>query len=83
MEAENPEYLKRCSKCFLKGLCLQCPSRAWSENGSFDSPVEYLCRNAHSEAYSLGLLRPGEKGWEIKDWRNRIKKLEEKIDGKN
>jgi len=79
-EAGNPDYLEKCSKCFLKGLCLQCPSRAWSENGTFDSPVEYLCRVAHREALDLGLLTGDEKGWEVTDWKDRIKKLEEKGD---
>ena len=78
VKATNPEYLKKCSKCFLKGLCLQCPSRAWSENGTFDSPVEYLCKVAHKEAQDLGLLKGDEKGWEVTDWKERIKKLEEK-----
>ncbi len=83
VKAANPEYLKRCSNCFLKGLCLQCPSRAWSENGTFDSPVEYLCNVAHKEAKDIGLLTGDEKGWEVTDWKERIKKLEEKGDDRD
>lgn len=83
IKATNPEYLNRCAKCFLKGLCLQCPSRSWSETGTFDTPVEYLCKVAHNEAYGLGLLKDGEKAWEVKDWKRRIDKIEEKSDGKN
>ncbi len=78
VKAVDPEYLGRCSLCFLRGLCLQCPSRSWSENGTFDTPVDYLCRRAHEKAVNLGLLKKNEKGWEIKDWKDRIKKMEEK-----
>ncbi len=75
MEAKNPEYLNKCAKCFLKGLCEQCPAKSWSEHGSLDQPVEHLCREAHIQAEYLGLIEKGEKGWEINDWEERIKKL--------
>lgn len=83
IEAKNREYLNRCAKCFLKGLCLQCPARSWSEHGNFDTPVEYLCQAAHAEAVHLGLLNNNEKGWEVVDWEERIKKMEDKINVKN
>lgn len=83
IRASNPEYLQRCSKCFLKGLCLQCPARSWSEHGNFDTPVEYLCQVAHAQAVYLGLLNNSEKGWEVTDWKERIKKMEDKINVKN
>ena len=67
IKASRPEYLERCARCFLKGLCEQCPARSWIENGVLDSPVEYFCDVAHALAGELGLLEPGEKGWEIAD----------------
>ena len=71
-KATNPAYLQRCAKCFLKGLCLQCPARSWMEHGTLDTPVEYLCEVAHCQAVYLGLLEKGEKSWEITNWRDRI-----------
>jgi radical SAM protein with 4Fe4S-binding SPASM domain len=71
----NPEYLKRCAKCFLKGFCEQCPARSWEEHGTLDTPVEYCCEVAHALARSLGLLKNEEKGWEIRDYRARIKEF--------
>jgi radical SAM protein with 4Fe4S-binding SPASM domain len=70
--ATNPDYLKRCARCFLKGLCEQCPARSWAEHGTLDTPVEYLCQVAHVQAQDLGLLRDGEYGWEVGNWRERI-----------
>lgn len=77
-KATNPEYLNRCAKCFLKGLCLQCPARSWMEYGTLDTPVEYLCDVAHHQAAYLGLIEPGEKAWEIANWRERINTFIEK-----
>jgi len=71
-KATNPAYLQRCAKCFLKGLCLQCPARSWMEHGTLDTPVEYLCEVAHCQAVFLGLLEKGEKSWEITNWQERI-----------
>ncbi|MCX5977517.1 MAG: hypothetical protein NTV33_12025 [Coprothermobacterota bacterium] len=71
-QAANPDYLRRCAHCFLKGLCEQCPGKSWMEHGSLDQPVEYLCAVAHAQAEYLGLLEVGEKGWEALDWRERI-----------
>lgn len=69
--AANPDYLARCARCFLHGLCEQCPAKSWSEHGVLDTPVEYLCQVAHAQARDLGLLAPGERAWEVKDWRER------------
>jgi radical SAM protein with 4Fe4S-binding SPASM domain len=71
-KAENPEYLRRCAVCFLKGLCEQCPAKSWMENGTLDTPVEYLCDVAHAQARYLGLVREYEKAWEVTDWRSRM-----------
>jgi hypothetical protein len=73
--AENPLYLKRCGRCFLKGLCEQCPAKSWAEDGSLDTPVEYLCEIAHAQARDLELLAEDERGWEVTDWRARIAKM--------
>jgi radical SAM protein with 4Fe4S-binding SPASM domain len=76
--ATNPDYLARCARCFLKGLCEQCPAKSWSEHGTLDTPVEYLCQVAHAQARDLGLLRDGEKAWEVSDWRNRTQRLRQR-----
>lgn len=65
MRAANPDYLKRCAVCFLKGLCEQCPAKSWEEHGTLDTPVEYLCEVAHLQAEYLGLLNKGEKSWTV------------------
>lgn len=64
IKAANPEYLERCARCFLKGLCDQCPGKSWMEHGTLDTPVEYLCEIAHTQARFLGLLNKNEKSWE-------------------
>jgi radical SAM protein with 4Fe4S-binding SPASM domain len=73
--ATNPEYLARCARCFLKGLCEQCPAKSWAEHGTLDTPVEYLCQVAHAQAHDLGLLRNGERAWEVRDGRSRVERL--------
>jgi radical SAM protein with 4Fe4S-binding SPASM domain len=75
MRATNPDYLARCARCFLKGLCEQCPAKSWTEHGTLDTPVEYLCQVAHAQARDLGLLRDGERAWEVPDWRSRTERL--------
>jgi radical SAM protein with 4Fe4S-binding SPASM domain len=70
--SENPDYLKYCANCFLKGLCEQCPAKSWMEHGTLDTPVTYHCEIAHVQAEFLGLLEENEKAWEIKDWKKRI-----------
>jgi radical SAM protein with 4Fe4S-binding SPASM domain len=69
LRAINPEYLRRCARCSLKGLCEQCPAKSWSEHGTLDTPVEYLCEVAHAQARHLGWLGEKERGWEAKDRR--------------
>ncbi len=74
MRAANPEYLRRCAVCFLKGLCEQCPAKSWEEHGTLDTPVEYLCQVAHAQARYLGLVLDGECSWEIQPevWKARL-----------
>jgi radical SAM protein with 4Fe4S-binding SPASM domain len=72
MKASNPEYLIRCARCFLKGLCEQCPAKSWGEHGTLDTPVEYHCQVAHAQARFLGLIEADEKSWEVSDWKTRI-----------
>ena len=73
MKAVNPDYLNRCAKCFLKGLCEQCPAKSYLESGTLDTPVEYYCEIAHAQARFLGLVKEGEMACEIKDWKERIR----------
>lgn len=70
--ATNPDYLQRCARCFLKGLCEQCPARSWQEHGDLDTPVDYLCAVAHAQVRDLGLLGVDERAWEVEDWRKRV-----------
>jgi radical SAM protein with 4Fe4S-binding SPASM domain len=70
--ASNPEYLRRCARCFLKGLCEQCPAKSWDEHQTLDTPVEYLCKVAHAQARWMGWLRANEYAWEVPDWKDRI-----------
>jgi len=76
LKATNPDYLARCARCFLKGLCEQCPAKSWAEHGTLDTPVEYLCRVAHAQAEDLGLLREGERAWEVNNHKERLAWLE-------
>jgi MoaA/NifB/PqqE/SkfB family radical SAM enzyme len=63
LRARNPEYLRRCAACFLKGVCEQCPAKSWAENGTLDTPVEYLCEMNHAMARYLGWLGEKECAW--------------------
>jgi len=72
LEASHPEYLRRCARCFLKGLCEQCPAKAWMEHGAMDRPVDYLCDLAHAQARYLGLIGPSEKAWDVRNGNERI-----------
>lgn len=74
LRAINPEYLKRCARCFIRSLCYQCPARSWGETQRLDSPLEYYCSIAHAMAVRLGLMDVTEKAWEISDWKSRIKR---------
>jgi radical SAM protein with 4Fe4S-binding SPASM domain len=78
MRAANPDYLRRCARCFLKGLCEQCPAKSWAEHGTLDTPVEYLCAVAHAQARWLEWVDKNEHGWEVMDWKERIK-----VEGRN
>ncbi|HPR89520.1 MAG TPA: hypothetical protein PL181_15995, partial [bacterium] len=75
LRSSNPEFLKRCAKCALRGLCEQCPAKSWIEHGILDQPVQYCCEIAHEQARYLGVLKEGEMGWEVADWRARLKAL--------
>jgi len=75
LHATNPVYLSRCARCFLHGLCEQCPGRSWNESGTLDTPVEYHCDVAHATARFLGLLDDGEHAWNVKNGRERITRL--------
>ncbi|MGO9570885.1 MAG: radical SAM protein [Desulfomonilaceae bacterium] len=72
VHATNSKYLERCARCFLKGLCEQCPAQSWIETGCLDTPIELLCLSAHAEARWLGLIGTEEHAWEVRDWRSRI-----------
>ncbi len=72
--AADPAYLERCARCFLKGLCEQCPAKSWAEHGTLDTPVEYLCGIAHAQAVAAGLLEKGEKAWTVVDAASRAKR---------
>lgn len=78
IKAINPDYLSRCARCFLKGLCEQCPAKSWTEHGTLDTPVEYLCEIAHAQARYLGLIKDNEKAWEVDNWKERISSFCEK-----
>jgi radical SAM protein with 4Fe4S-binding SPASM domain len=71
--ASDPAYLERCGRCFLKGLCEQCPAKSWAEHGTLDTPVEYFCGIAHAQAVAAGLLDRGEKAWAVRDGSKRAK----------
>jgi radical SAM protein with 4Fe4S-binding SPASM domain len=73
IKAKNRDYLARCANCFLKGLCEQCPARSWMEHGTLDTPVDYHCKIAHTQAQALGLLEEGELAWQIEHWEERIR----------
>jgi radical SAM protein with 4Fe4S-binding SPASM domain len=77
MRATNADYLARCARCFLKGLCEQCPAKSWMEHGTLDTPVDYLCQVAHAQARYLGLVGGSEWAWEVSNWRERIKAFAE------
>lgn len=65
IRANNKEYQEKCLRCFLKSFCEQCPAWSWMEHGVLDKPVDCLCEIAHAEAVWLGLLKEGEKAWEV------------------
>jgi len=71
-KASNPEYLARCARCWLRGLCEQCPGKSWMEHGTLDTPVDYLCKVAHVEARYLGLIGDKEVAWQVRNWKERL-----------
>jgi len=81
MRASNPAYLSRCGRCFLKGLCEQCPAKSWAEHGTLDTPVEYLCDVAHAQARNLGLLVAGERAWEVTNGKERVSEMVRRVEG--
>ena len=83
LQATSPEYLERCARCFLGGLCEQCPARSWSEHGDLDTPVDYHCAIAHVQARRLGLLAAGERAWEVEDWRERVDALRAALESRD
>jgi radical SAM protein with 4Fe4S-binding SPASM domain len=72
LRASDPEYLRRCARCFLKGLCEQCPAKSWTEHGTLDTPVEYLCAVTHAQARLAGWLEEDEVGWNCPEWNDRV-----------
>ncbi len=78
MRAADPLYLERCARCFLRGMCGQCPAKSWSEHGTLDTPVAYCCQAAHAQARFLGLVREGEHAWDVRDADERIADLKER-----
>jgi radical SAM protein with 4Fe4S-binding SPASM domain len=74
MRSTSRAYLDRCGRCFLKGLCEQCPAKSWAEHGTLDTPVEYFCGIAHAQAVAAGLLRPGEMAWTVRDGEKRAQR---------
>jgi len=82
MRSHNPEYLNRCGKCVLRGLCEQCPAKSWIEHGVLDQPVEYCCEIAHAQARYIEILEGKEYGWEITDWEKRLLSLDELLSTK-
>jgi len=73
IRVNNKKYREKCQRCFLRSFCEQCPAWSWMEYGVLDEPVDYLCEIAHTEAVWLGLLKEGEKAWEV-SIRNEAKK---------
>ena len=73
--ATHPDYLARCARCFLHGLCDSCPAASYAEHGRLDQPVDYFCQVTHAMACDLGLLAEGEQAWEVLDWKERVANL--------
>jgi radical SAM protein with 4Fe4S-binding SPASM domain len=65
IKANNTEYLEKCAKCMLASLCEQCPAKSFSENGTFDSPIEYFCQITHYQARRLGWIKSDQMGWNV------------------
>jgi radical SAM protein with 4Fe4S-binding SPASM domain len=63
---ESEAGLRHCARCVLRAACSSCPATSWMEYGRLDVPVEFYCEIMHHEAYWLGLLPVGAKGWETR-----------------
>ncbi len=74
-KANHPLFLERCSRCFLNDLCEQCPAVSWMEFRILDGWLEYFCEYTHALGRMIGLLRDGEKSWQVEDWQGRIKTI--------
>jgi MoaA/NifB/PqqE/SkfB family radical SAM enzyme len=79
MCASDPLYLERCARCFLRGICEQCPAKSWAEHGTLDTPVEYCCRMAHAQARYLGLIEDDERAWEVQDSGTRVETFKRSV----
>jgi radical SAM protein with 4Fe4S-binding SPASM domain len=81
IKATSPLYLDRCARCFLRNFCEQCPAKSWSEHGTLDTPVEYLCQVTHAQARFLGLVMKKERAWEVRGSEKRIQNLRKRVMG--
>jgi radical SAM protein with 4Fe4S-binding SPASM domain len=61
----SQEYLERCGKCLLRPACPLCPACSWMEYGNLEQPCQYHCDVMHEEARRMGLIKPGQLGWQI------------------
>ncbi len=77
LKGEHPRFKERCAVCFLRSFCHACPANNLAETGSLDEPADYFCRLTHASAEFIGVLKPGEKAWEVAQWRERIAGLPE------
>jgi radical SAM protein with 4Fe4S-binding SPASM domain len=73
--SSNSMFLQKCARCFLRGLCEQCPAKSYAENGTLDTPIDYYCNIAHEIARYIGLINEREFGWQVDDWQNRLQSL--------
>ena len=53
MRIRNSEYLRKCAKCPIVNLCLNCPAHAYLETGKMDAIVPYFCEVANARAATL------------------------------
>ena len=66
MQIVDPIYLNRCGRCLLRPICPLCPAISWMEHGTLTTPADYYCEITHAEARLLGILKDGEKGWQVR-----------------
>jgi len=53
------EFLKKCSGCRIKSLCMWCPAYAHLETGELDMWIDYFCRVAHAKKIDMARWIPG------------------------